>query len=410
MGEPVGEPGGGLAALGRGRRLAFGATLAAGMGIGPFAIIAVGALSPLVVADLGLSRAELGSLATVTFGVAAAVSVLAGSRVDTWGGRRALMGLFAAGGVSVAVTAVAPTLPWLWAAAVLVGATQGMANPVTNRLIADHVPRGRQGVSVGVKQSGVQMAQTVIGFVLPPLAVVVGWRSSMLLGVVLAAVGVGVARLAIPGSRGRAAAAAGGRHGVDPLVWWLATYTFVMSLTIQPVQIYAPLYGFERVGLSAGIAGMATGVLGVAGVAARILWGRVAERAGAPERTLTTLAAIALVSVLLVAGGAHVSPWMLWVGLAGFGGSAVAVNAVAMLTVVRRAGARTGQASGVVGLGLYLGFMVGPLGFGALVDTTGSYTLGWSVVAGLCLTAVALMWLWRHRAAASPEAAQDTNR
>lgn len=389
----------------RARGPAFAATLAAGMGIGPFALIAVGALSPLIVADLGLSRTGLGSLATVTFGVAAVTSIVGGRRVDVWGGRRVLTGVFLSGGVAVAMMAAAPSLPWLWAAAVLVGATQAVANPATNRLIAGHVPRGRQGLHVGVKQSGVQMAQAVIGFALPPLAVVVGWRGSVLVGLALAALGAVAAWGVLPPSAGGDTAPDGGRRRVEPVVWWLAAYTFVMSLTIQPVLIYSPLYGFERVGLTAGIAGMATGVLGVSGVVARIGWGRVAERAAAPMRTLTGLAAIAFVSVGLVAAGEHVSPWLWWPGLAGFGASAVAVNAVVMLTVVRSAGERTGQASGVVGLGLYLGYMLGPLGFGALVDATGSYALGWMVVAALCLVALALMGAWRRHAREPAEAA-----
>lgn len=198
-----------------GPRMAFGATLAAGMGIGPFALIAVGALSPLIVADLGLSRTGLGSLATVTFAVAAATSIAGGRRVDAWGGREVLMGVFAAGGAAVALMAAAPSLVWLWGAAVLVGATQAVANPVTNRLVADHVPRGRQGLYIGVKQSGVQMTQAAIGFVLPPLAVVIGWRGSMLLGLTLAALGVVAAGLVLPRSQGPDGAGGGKRRRVD---------------------------------------------------------------------------------------------------------------------------------------------------------------------------------------------------
>ena len=37
-------------------------------------------------------------------------------------------------------------------------------------------------------------------------------------------------------------------------------------------------------------------------------------------------------------------------------------------------------ASGRVALGMYLGFAVGPLAFGAIVDGTSSYLAGWSVL------------------------------
>lgn len=380
--------------------MAFAAALAAAMSIGPFAVNAVGAMSPLVVPDLGLTRTELGSLATVTFAVAAVTSILGGRQVDVFQARRVTMAVFVVGGMAAATMATATALPWLWVGAALGGITQAIANAVTNQLISDHVPSGRQGVYVGVKQSGVQMGQAVIGFALPSVALVVGWRGSMSLGVALAVLGVVGVRLVLP-----ATAAHGRGHPdaprvrLEPMVWWLAAYTCLISMAVQAVMIFAPLYAFERVGLSAQFAGMATGVLGATGIVARITWTRTAERFNAPVRTLMVLAAAACGSVLLIAAGEHVGQWTLWLGLVGFGVSAVAVNAVVMLTVVRgTAQGRTGRASGVVGLGLYGGFMVGPLAFGPLVDRTGSYLLGWSIAAGLCAIALGLTLVWRRTA------------
>lgn len=380
------------------RRVAFAAALAASMGIGPFAVNAVGAMSPLVVPDLGLTRTELGSLATVTFAVAATTSILGGRQVDAFRARRVTVAVFVVGGAAAATMASAAALPWLWAGAALAGVTQAIANPVTNQLISDHVPPGHQGMYVGVKQSGVQMGQALIGFALPSLALVVGWRGSMSVGIVLAVLGMVAVRLVLPASpaHGRAHPDAA-RARLEPMVWWLAAYTCLISMAVQAVMIFVPLYAFERVGLSAQFAGMATGVLGATGIVARIAWTRAAERLDAPVRTLMVLAAMACGSVLLIAAGEHVGPWTLWLGLVGFGVSAVAVNAVVMLTVVRGAAqGRTGRASGVVGLGLYGGFMVGPLAFGPLVDRTGSYLLGWSIAAGLCALAVGLTMAWWH--------------
>lgn len=381
-----------------GWRAAFAGTLAVTMGIGPFAVNAVGALSPLIVPDLGLSRTELGSLATVTFAVAAATSVVGGRQVDAVPTRSTATAVFVVGGAAAAVVAGAPSLLWLWAGAALGGVTQAVANPVTNQLVSENVPAGRQGLLVGIKQSGVQMMQALIGFALPPLALLAGWRGSMLVGVAFAVLGITAVRLVLPAADApRVANPGAGRGRVDAAVWWLAAYTFVIGTTVQAVIIFVPLYAFERAGLPPAVAGMTAGVLGVTGVAARIGWSRAAERLAAPVRTLTVLASVAFASVLAVAAGEQLAAWLLWPGLVGFGASALAVNAVVMLTVVRRAaGGPTGRASGVVGLGLYGGFMVGPLGFGPLVDRTDSYLLGWAVVAGMCLVAVALTVVWRR--------------
>lgn len=377
-------------------RAAFAGTLAMSMGIGPFAVNAVSALSPMVVPDLGLTRTELGTLATLTFAVAAGTTWIGGRQADRFPGRSMLFGVFAVGGAAAAVMASAPSLAWLWVGAVLGGVSQAVANPVTNQLIADHIPPGARGTQVGVKQSGVQMAQAVIGLTLPPLALVVGWRGAMLVGPLFAALGFLAVRGVVP--RGHSPGAADGPAGKAPLgaiVWWLTVYIFTVGLTVQMVVVYTPLYSFEQVGLSAGVAGTAAGVLGAAGMAGRILWSRMAERWETPVGALAALALLAATAALLILAAEHLEGWMLWPGLVMFGISALAANGVVMLTVVRNAGTgRTGRASGMVGLGFYLGFMIGPVTFGALVDRTGSYTLGWTLVVGLCSVAAAIMGLW----------------
>jgi predicted MFS family arabinose efflux permease len=379
-------------------RIVFAGTLALSMGIGPFAVNAVSALSPTIVPDLGLTRTELGSLATITFLVAAVATSLAGILVDRIEARRMLLGVFGFGGAAAAAMAGAQGLQWLWLGAVLGGLSQAIANPMTNQLIVDRVPRGTQGTMVGVKQSGVQMVQALIGLTLPALALVVTWRGSLLVGVGLMVLGLVAVLTWVPrGDAHGSQRTAGPKAKVGAGVWWLSAYTLTIGMTVQAVIVYSPLYAFERVGVSAALAGLATGVIGVVGMVARIAWSRVAEQRAAPVNTLTLLAALAACGALLVLLGEHVGAWSLWLGLALFAASALAVNAVAMLTVVRgAAGGSTGRATGVVGLGLYLGFTAGPVTFGALVDRTDSYTVGWAVVIGLCLLALVLTRAWRR--------------
>jgi MFS family permease len=382
------------------RRTAFGATLALAMGIGPLAIFALSALAPTVVPELGLSRTGLGSVATVVFGAAAATSALGGRQVDVFGGRTVLRWVFLSGAAAAAVTAAAGSLALLWVCAVLAGAGQGLANPVTNKLIAEHVPAGRQGLQIGVKQSGVPMAQALAGLTAPALALVVGWRGAILVTVVLALLGTVLSSTAVPAERAGGGRGPGGAAtAADPMVWWLTAYAFTVAMLTATVALYAPLYAFEQVGLRPTVAGLTTGVLGVAGVAARILWGRLAERRTDESGALLAIATLALVSLLLLLAGAHVGAWAVWVGVVGFGSSAMGANAVVMLAVIRgaRAGA-TGRATGVVGLGLYLGFMTGPVVFGALADATAAYNASWAFLVGCSLVAGAIALVWRRRA------------
>ena len=87
---------------------------------------------------------------------------------------------------------------------------------------------------------------------------------------------------------------------------------------------------------------------------------------------------------------------LLWVGAALFGATAVAWNALGMLSIVRDVEVSVaGRASGRVLLGFYIGFLVGPVSFGWAVDHVG-YAAGWAAVtAGFALAAVlSLAWIW----------------
>ena len=72
----------------------------------------------------------------------------------------------------------------------------------------------------------------------------------------------------------------------------------------------------------------------------------------------------------------------LWAGAALFGATAVAWNALGMLSIVRDVEVTVaGRASARVLLGFYLGFLVGPVSFGWAVDHVG-YSAGWIAVSG----------------------------
>ena len=380
-------------------RTAFAVTMVTAMGIGPFAIHGVGALAPLIVPEFGLTRTQLGSLTTVAFTVAAALSVAAGRRVDVLGGRTGLVLLFTTGGGAVALIAAAPSLWWLWLGAVLAGGGLALSNPVTNRLIAAHIPPGRRGLQIGLKQSGVPMFTAVIGFVLPPLAVVLGWRGALLAGIGLVAVGLALSFATIPPTVPLAPdRAAAPRPKLDPVVRWLAAYACSIGIAVQATLAYAPLFAYERVGLPVAFAGMTTGATGAAGMVGRLAWGRITERLNRPIASLVALATVAVASLMLVLASEVAGPATLWPGLLGFGLSAIASHAVVMFAVIRESdSAQLGRASGVASMGLFLGFMIGPVLFGTVVDATDSYRVGWAMAGASCLVALLISVTWQLR-------------
>lgn len=377
------------------------------MGVGPLATYALSALSPFVIAEFGLTRTQFGMLATLSFVISASLSVASGSLIDRVGGRRVLVLLFVTGGSALLAVTVAPTYAWLLVAMAATGFSQSLSNPVTNQVIAVLVPPGRRGLLMGIKQSGVQIGQFLAGATLPAAAAVVGWRAATSGSVLLAVVGVVLVLAVVPKRRPTAPAAAGdadvGRDALPHGVWWLTGYTLLMGAALQATNVYLPLYAFEEVGLSAVLAGATTGVMGAVGLVARIGWGRIAEYARSTRGPLLFLALAAITAVACLAAAGAGVPWLLWVGIAIHAATVMASNVVVMMAVVGLVPSeQVGRASGILALGMYVGFAAGPVSFGGLADITGNYAIGWGVLAGVYFVAAGLIGVWSRRSMAEP--------
>lgn len=385
---------------------------------------AFGALGPFLIADLALSRTQLGALTTVLYAAAAGLSPLSGALVDRVGGRAVLLALFGTSGAAALWGALAPGYALLVVAAALGGLGVALSNPVTNSLIAAHVAGPRQGLATGVKQSGVQLAAFLSGAILPPAAVAVGWRGALAGSAALAVGGAAATVIAVPSTPGRhprqapaasaAPAGSGGPSAGDrrrvveatggaPVlgerdVTRLAVYAFLMGTGVGVLGAYLPLYAVERLGMSTAAAGLAAGAIGIVGIVARIVWGRAADRRpAAGTKALGALAAGSVVAIALLAAAEVGGTGLVWPAAVLFGATAVAWNAVGMLAVVRGVdAARSGRASGRVLLGFYLGFVVAPVAFGATVDVTGSYLPGWASVGAAFAAAAVLADRWRR--------------
>lgn len=383
----------GAAVPSTGSRTGLVTLLTATMGIGPLVIYAVSTLAPLVLDSLDLTRTEFGSLPLIMFGVAALAAGTTGSLADRLGPRAVLLFIFAGSGAAVVVASWAPSLAWLWLAAVLVGLAQALSNPVTNQLIALSIPLGRQGTLLGIKQSGVQFSQLLAGLSMPLLGVALGWRRAVATCLVPVVLGLVSVPLLVPASRRSGVRRPkGAREPLQPLVALMAGYSVLTGMGTQAVVMYLPLYAFEVLGLPVTTAGLTAGLLGGIGVAARIAWGRAAERRGSPLPALAFLAFGAAAAVLAITASARLGPGLLWAGAVGFACTALGVNAVTMLTVVRGVPSHSiGRASGVIALGMYGGFMLGPITLGRIVDSTGSYDAAWLLVAALFVSAGALI-------------------
>lgn len=387
----------------------FTALLAATMGIPSLVTFSIGALGPSIVTDLALSRTDLGLVSSMASVAGIVGSLFLGRLVDRLGARAVLFGLLGGSGVSLLLLAATPFYGILLLVGGLAGLAQACANPVTNSLIAEFTTPDRRGTVLGVKQSGVQMGQFFAGFTLPPLAVVVGWRSSVLLALVLVAGTTIWGHRDIPRGRSRNASdrpsskQAAASRSIDRDLLWLCAYTFLIALPVQPINIYLPLYAYETGLLSATGAGMAVGVVGTVGVVGRIGVGHFAARLQAPSAWLAPLAIVAVAAMIAMTFAQTAGVGLLWLGAVLFSLSALTGNVVIMLTVLARTPeGGTGHASGLVSAAMFVGFTLSPAAFGLVVDATDHYPDAWALVAASAvMAALCGARIYRHRPQAS---------
>lgn len=358
------------------------------------ALLAV--LAPLIMADLGLSRSSFGLLITAIFVGGGLTSVWAGRIVDRLGGRRTLFLLYALTSGTIATFAATPSARWLLAAAFVAGLPGALANPVTNQVISALVPAGRRGLLIGFKQAGTQIAQVAAGLALPGLGLAFGWRGAALWVATVPLIGILATHRFLPTSLAAPLVGTPGSLAIRGPVAYLTGYGLLISLGSGAVVTYLPLYAYESLGFSLASAGLAASTAAVAGFIGRVLWGRASDSWVRPSVGLQLIAIGSVVSVLAFLGAQGLS-WLVWPAAVLFGATAGAWSSVAMVALLSQVpSAVAGRASGVVLLGFYGGFIASPVLFGALADGTGSFTVGWGLVAAVFAGSLVVAALW-HR-------------
>lgn len=392
-----------VAPMGQPRR-GFAMVLVIAMAASTFALAIIAVLAADLIAEFDITREQLGSLVTVSALSGAVLAPLLGPWADHIGARNATLFSLAVSAVAMVVMGVAPTFPLLIGGVLLTGVTQAITNPATNKLISSYVDRGRRGVVMGVKQSGVQAGNALGGAALPAIALAVGWRWGVLLAVLFPVAGLALAMWSVPGdvktdleSRRSARASAGG-------VRRLAVYGLLLGLGGTAIFTYLPLFGQEALGLDPVAAGSAISVSGVLGVIGRIGWGRIAETSLGSDRSLLVLAGLSILVGLLLVAAPTLGSWVIWPVAALAGLSVSSWNSVGMLAIIERVPVEAaGKASGTVMLGFLGGLGLGAPIFGRSVDILGDYRPGWIAVTVMFVLAFAL---WLGPAASGPRPAR----
>lgn len=374
--------------------VAVGTSIAGGI-----PVFLLGALFVQLQPDTAAPGWALGLAVAAYWAAAAMISMLSGRILVAIGNRAGVIATLSIAAVSLLGSALlTPWWPWLLVWAIVGGAANGLGHPASNHLLHVRVSPRRIATAFGIKQGAVPFSAFIAGLTVPVLALTVGWRWGFAAVAVLVILLIVGHRFGNPPDRDLASGKGVRVPLGAALLRKLLSITIVTTLgaaAAGATSAYLVTAAIER-GVPDAAAGILLSVGSLAGATARVVAGRVADRAGG--RIAMPLAAgmigvgavgLVLMSLpgtvpLIVGGALELGIGWGWPGLTHF-------------VVARVSGTETSAATGVVQTGSYIGSGGGPLLFGLLFSAPWSASWIWLIAAAVQVTAaiVAVMLVRR---------------
>lgn len=353
--------------------------------LGAVVATSLAVFGPILVADAGVSIGELGLL-VAAMNVGALPPLVAGFwLVDRFGPSLTLALSALAAAAALFVFALAPPLPVMLAALLVVGASWGLSALSGGGAIVDTAPFRRRGLLISIRQISLPLGGVVAGL-LAPLAELFGWQP------IFAAEAVAFVVFAILGARYqvrvRATSSPWRRHppvralklGILSIAMTLGQWAFLVYMTIELTQRLRFDYG------TAAAIFLGTQVVGSI---ARPSLGALSDRLGAPRTPLLVVNAACSAALVVLFGlvGPDSPPALtaLLALAASFfviGWNGVLVTAIAEAGPLRFVNMHLG--TGLTAM--RIGNIVAPPLFGALLVAAGSAT-AWLLVGGVLAAA-----------------------
>jgi MFS family permease len=357
-----------------------------------FAVYCAPVMAPVAGPALGFSASAVGYYIAVTYFGSMIGSAAAGGWVARFGPIRVSQAGLALAlcGLTLAASGWPPLV---MLGGFVVGLGYGPTTPASSVILVRSAPPSMFSLVFSIKQTGVPAGGALAGALVPVLVLAFGWQG--------AAVAIGVAclllALAIGGVRERydreldARAPVSLRSALAPVRLVLAEPRLrqmcVTSFIYGGVQItlvtYLVTFLVESFALTLVVAGLVMAVAQVASVVGRVLWGVLADRVLTRRAMLGLLGVgMGLSALLSLAAGPGWPTWLLLAYAAVFGATAVGWNGVFLAEVARVAPAgRTSEATGGCLFFTFLGVVVAPPIFNAVLALGGSYSIAYAAFA-----------------------------
>ncbi len=349
---------------------------------------------------LGVDPALVGYYTMVLWLGGMASTLFSGGLIRRYGALRVCQATLAIAAAGALLTGVASIAAFALAG-FLIGVAYGPANPAGSHLLARLSPPHQRARVFSVKQTSVPVGATIAGLLVPAVALAWGWQAAgpaIALLCIAAMVAVQPWRARLDEDRDPSAPA----FAAHPLaairqVWALPALrrTVLASAVFSMGQFcftaFFVTFAMQRAGFDLAEAGSLFSVGFLAGIAARIGWGWVADATS--SRAALAVLGVAMAATALIATTLGPDwPWLAVAGLsAAFGATAVGWNGVYLAEVARLApGGDVGAATGGAMFFTLSGSAFGPALFGAVAGAFG-YSAAFVLMA--VVTGAAGLWI-----------------
>jgi len=268
----------------------------------------------------------------------------------------------------------------------LIGFGYAPSTPAGSDVLQRFAPKRHRALLFSIKQAGVPFGGMIAGVILPPLAVI-DWRFAILASIAVALLvtaAIQPLRARVDRDRSRTQDLSLGTF-LAPENLLMPLHALRMSPRIPPLILasicLAAAQGasfaflvtfFVSIGLDLTAAGALFAIVQVTGIFGRILFGGLADRIGSATAMLVACAVSSAVTTAIYAYAAPDWPYWWLVLLAAASGITISSWNGLMLAEVAAAVpfARVAEATSGTTLLVFLGYIVGPIGFSLLLDAT----------------------------------------
>ncbi|NQD64916.1 MFS transporter [Bacillus haikouensis] len=366
----------------------------------------VGPLGVLIGEDLSLSKSQIGMLPAALFLGQALSSIPIGFVADQNGSKHLLLLISLCVGTSFIIMTFSHQF-WLVLLLVVIGGLgYGAMHPVTNRGIIHWFTRTQRGFAMGIKQTGITSGSALAGLVLLPLAGIYGWRHVVAIACDLLIIGGMVSYSFYHDSIRKTNMKTQNLSSFYGSMLKMMRNKPLMLVSISAMGLsgsqlclvtYIVIFCYEYLHLSLFLSGVLLVISEVCGSVGRIVWGMISDRLFNGRRViiLMMISGIAgLSSMTLAFIPTYTSFWMMIpitmvFGFAISGFNAIWMNVASEVVDPEYSGLSSGFS---ITLGS-VGVITLPPIFGFIVDSFGSFTSGWIMIAGIMILVFTLLLL-----------------